>query len=92
MDNNEFSRCQILTVLPKKTWLEVADDLREASLPIAKCLLLKDHEGHGLQDAKEFLSEMDLAIQAMWMIAEIADKIKVLVSTDLPRWPWKKEG
>ena len=92
MDNKDFLLCDILMTLPKETWLDVADDLNKGTAAIAKFLFVMDREGEGLKDAKEFIAEMHLAIQAMWIISELSDRIKVFVSTDLPRFPGRKGG
>ena len=69
--------------LSKEQWLNARDDLAEAFPVIAEILLKANVGGQGIEDAQTFLTEAQLALQAMTYVGNFAaDKCRIIVLPD----------
>ena len=73
-------KIEIGQALTKEQWLNARDDLAEAFPLIAEILRRLNNDGLGEQDARTFLAEAQLALQAMTYVGNFAtDKCRIIV-------------
>ena len=73
-------KIEIGQALTKEQWLNARDDLAEAFPLIAEILRRLNNDGLGEQDARTFLAEAQLALQAMTYVGNFAtDKCRRIV-------------
>lgn len=76
----DITKIEVGQALPPETWLAVRNDLAQAFPLFAEMLRQMNYEGKGEQDAKEFMAEAMLAIQALTYVGEFAsDKCRIIV-------------
>ena len=76
-------KVEIGQALTKEQWLNARDDLAEAFPMFAEVLRRINADGLGEQDAQEFLTEAQLALQAMTYVGNFAtDKCRIIVLPD----------
>lgn len=78
--------------LPKERWNEAAENLMQVGLVIATHLRVENYEGHGKEDADEWMADVTLACTALRYVAEFAaDKCR-MIPVPNPRQGKEKEN
>ena len=76
MDNTKI---EVGYALPKERWREAADNLQTAGNCVAAFFKEKNFDGHGEQDAQDWLADVSLACLALLYVAEFAaDKCRMI--------------
>lgn len=82
MDNTKI---EVGYALPKERWREAADNLQAAGNYVAALFKEKNFDGHGEQDAKDWLADVTLARLALLYVAEFAtDKCRIVPLPEAP--------